>query len=119
MFNFIIFFTVGISGTLLVVWFILFVVFKDDELYETGIKVEAKIISMKECGRSNGGNIRFTMMVEFKTENGTVKTIAKQFLSVMDLIYVKEHKTIPVWYDKENPQRILISPVDIPNILEQ
>jgi len=74
---------------------------------------------MKECGRSNGGNIRFTMMVEFKTENGTVKTTAKQFLSVMDLIYVKEHKTIPVWYDKENPQRILISPVDIPNILEQ
>ncbi|ELY3837019.1 hypothetical protein SMX93_002298 [Cronobacter turicensis] len=119
MLNFIIFFTVGISGTLLVVWFILFVVFKDDELYETGIKVEEKIISMKECGRSNGGNIRFTMMVEFKTENGTVKTTAKQFLSVMDLIYVKEHKTIPVWYDKGNPQRILISPVDIPNILEQ
>jgi len=39
MFNFIIFFTVGINGTLLIVWFILFVVFKDDELYETGIKV--------------------------------------------------------------------------------
>ncbi|CCJ85385.1 hypothetical protein BN133_1762 [Cronobacter dublinensis 582] len=46
-------------------------------------------------------------------------TTAKQFLSITDLLYVKENKTIPVWYDKENPQRIFIAPVDIPHILEQ
>ncbi|MDT3665961.1 hypothetical protein ROK90_08020 [Cronobacter dublinensis] len=119
MLNFIIFFLVGISGTLLVLWFILFVIFKDDELYGTGIKTEAKIISMKESGRSNGGNIRFIMTVEFQTKNGIVTTTAKQFLSITDLLYVKENKTIPVWYDKENPQRIFIAPVDIPHILEQ
>ncbi|ELQ6169911.1 hypothetical protein R2294_001250 [Cronobacter dublinensis] len=119
MLNFIMFLFVGISGTLLVLWFILFVIFKDDELYGSGIKTEANIISMKESGRSNGGNIRFTMTVEFQTENGTVNTTAKQFLSITHLIYVKEHKTIPIWYDKENPQRILISPMDIPNLLSQ
>ncbi|EOI3485941.1 DUF3592 domain-containing protein [Cronobacter malonaticus] len=112
-------FAVGVVSAFFVLWFILFVVFKDDELYGTGIKVDAKIVSMKEIGRSNGGNVRFKMIVEFQTGNGTVQTTAKQFLSATDLIYVKEHKTIPVWYDKENPQRILISPVDIPNILEQ
>lgn len=119
MLNFIIFLFVGISGAFFVLWFILFVIFKDNELYGTGIKVEAKIINMKESGRSNGGNIRFTMTVEFQTENGTVNTTAKQFLSITDLVYVKEHKTIPIWYDKENPQRILISPMDIPNLISQ
>ncbi|ELY2739655.1 DUF3592 domain-containing protein [Cronobacter turicensis] len=110
---------VCIIGAVLVLGFILFFIFKDDELYGTGIKTEAKILSMKESGRSDGGNIRFTMTVEFETEKGIVTTTAKQFLSAMDLIYVKEHKTIPIWYDKENPQRILISTVDIPNILDQ
>lgn len=119
MLNLIIFFAVGIVSAFFVLWCILFIVFKDNELYGTGIKVDAKIVSMKEIGRSNGGNVRFKMIVEFQTGNETVKTTAKQFLSAMDLIYVKEHKTIPIWYDKENPQRILISPVDIPNILEQ
>ncbi|ELQ6223409.1 hypothetical protein QL189_15320 [Cronobacter turicensis] len=92
---------------------------KSNQLRENGIKAEAEIISMKEIGRSDGGNIRFLFTVKFTTQKGTISATGKQFLSAMDLIYVKEHKTIPIWYDKENPQKILVSPVDIPDLLDQ
>ncbi|WP_336295780.1 hypothetical protein [Cronobacter dublinensis] len=92
---------------------------KSNQLRENGVKAEATIISMKEIGRSDGGNIRFIFTVKFETQQGIISATGKQFLSAMDLIYVKEHKTIPIWYDKEKPEKILISPVDIPDILEQ
>ncbi|ELY2739656.1 DUF3592 domain-containing protein [Cronobacter turicensis] len=96
-----------------------FKVTKEQNFKASAVRVEAHIINMKYSGVSDTGNILYKITVKFNTPKGEVTAVDTAFLSPEHMMYVKDHKSIPTYYSKDSPKKILIAAEDIPNILEQ
>ncbi|WP_105596919.1 DUF3592 domain-containing protein [Cronobacter turicensis] len=112
-----------ILGALLVLVIIFggiaFKVTKEQNFKASAVRVDGHIIGMKYSGSSDTGNILYKITVKFNTPKGEVTAVDTAFLSPEHMIYVKDHKSIPTYYSKENPKKILIAAEDIPNVLNQ
>ncbi|EOL8958196.1 DUF3592 domain-containing protein [Cronobacter dublinensis] len=98
---------------------IAFKVNKEQNFKASAVKVDGHIIDMKYSGSSDTGNILYKITVKFNTPKGEVTAVDSAFLTPEHMMYVKDHKSIPTYYSKENPKKILIAAEDIPNVLNQ
>ncbi|EOC0265697.1 DUF3592 domain-containing protein [Cronobacter dublinensis] len=83
------------------------------------IRVDARILEMRYSSSSESGSVTYKMKVTFTTDRGPETAVGSATLSPPDMIYVKDHKTIPTYYLKDNPQKILIAADEIPDLLSQ
>lgn len=65
-----------------------------DKFKKMGVRVEAKIISKEKIGASGTGNIKFRKIVDFPTEDGIVRAIAKRYFTPEDLIKIMRNNTV-------------------------
>ncbi len=75
----------------------------------TGIRVEAKIVSMEKVGASGTGNTQFKMRLEFATSEGIKSVTRREFLTPLNLIKVERNKTIPLYYLAQNPDKVWVA----------
>ncbi|EKM5758910.1 DUF3592 domain-containing protein [Cronobacter turicensis] len=116
-------FFLTLAGAVLVIiviyWIISFQMAREAKFKAAAIRVDARILEMRYSSSSDSGSVTYKMKVTFMTENGPATAVGSATLSPPGMIYVKDHKTLPTYYLKDNPQKILIATDEIPDLLSQ
>ncbi|CCJ85384.1 DUF3592 domain-containing protein [Cronobacter dublinensis] len=111
---------VGFMLAIIVIYFIIsFQMAREQKFKAAAIRVDARILEMRYSSSSDSGSVTYKMKVTFTTDRGPETAVGSATLSPPGMIYVKDHKTIPTYYLKDNPQKILIATDEIPDLLSQ